>query len=122
MTGDELRLPVLKEWNRVDEELAGDILGRRRRVREGGIILVQEFVVEPIAQDFSHPLLDLADVHQHSGGRIDRAGKNKVGDVVPPGAVARRGLRPERGEILRVAPFFDEEAAGGGKFEPLADG
>src|SRR5687768_2228669 len=100
MTGDELRLPVFKERNRVHEKLPGDVLGRRRRAREGGIVFIQEFVVESIAQDFPYSLLDLADVHQHPGRRVDRAGKNKVGDVVPPGTVTRGGLRTERREIL----------------------
>jgi hypothetical protein len=79
-------------------------------------------VVESIAQNPSHSLLDLADVHQHPCRRVDRAGKNEIGDVISPGPVTGGSLGSKRGQILRVRPFFDKQAAGGGKFDPLADG
>src|SRR5687767_11962663 len=78
-------------------------------------------MVEAIAQDLADALFDLADVHQHSGRGIDDAGKNKMRDVVAPGAVARRGLRAEGRHVLGLAPLFYEKTSGGGKFEAFAD-
>ena len=58
--------------------------------RKMRMIFVQEFVIEARMQNLLHPRFDFADVDQHAVGGIDLAGENKVGDVVPSGAVAGR--------------------------------
>ncbi len=121
MTRHEFRARGAEERRGIQEKLAGNIFRRRRNPGERLVVLIQEFVVEAIAQNPAHPLLDLADVHQHPRRGIDGAGKNEIGDVISPSAITRGRFRAENRQVLGLAPIFDEQAPGRGKFEPLAD-
>ena len=121
MTRDEFRAGVAEERRGIDEKLAGNIFRGRRHGAEHLVVLIQEFMVEAVPQDPADPLLDFADVHQHPRRGIDDAGKNEIGDVISPGAITRGCLRAESRQVLGLAPFFDEQAPGCGKFEPFAD-
>ena len=121
MTRDEFRPGIAEKRGGIEKKLARDIFRRRRHGAKHLVVFIQEFMVETVAQDPADSLLDLADVHQHPRRWVDDAGKNEMRDVISPGAVARRGLRAERRQVLGLAPLFHEEPPGGGKFEAFAD-
>ena len=121
MTRDKLCFPVGKERSGRVEKFARNIFRCGRNRGERRIILVEKPVIEPLVQDLPDALLDFADVHQHAGHGIDRAGKDEVSDVVSPGAVTRGSLGTKRRQILAVAPLLYEQPPRSREFEPLAD-
>src|SRR5262245_58226500 len=87
---------------------------------EGGIVLVEESVIEPLPHNRASALLDFADVNQHSRNRIDGTGEDKIGDVITTASVARFRFRTKNGQIFALAPLGDMQATRSRKFEALA--
>ena len=122
MTGDKLRRRIPEKRRGFGEKAAGYILGSRHHFSEGRIVFVKEFVIEAVVDHTPDPTLDFADVNQHPGLRPDRAGENKIGDIIAAGAVARRTLRAKALQVFLGAQFRIEEPPRSGEFESLADG
>src|SRR6266446_9147989 len=102
-------------------ELSRDILDGWRHITKRRIILIQKFVVEPLADNFSRAFLNLTDVDEHSGHGIDRPGKNEIGGVIAPGAVARLCLGAECDHVFAIGPTRNKQTARGREFKTLAD-
>jgi len=102
-------------------ELSRDVLDGWRHISKRRIVFIQKFVVETLVDNFPSALLDLTDIDEHSGDRINRAGKNKIGGVIAPGAMARLCLRAESDHVFAISPTRNKQTARGGEFEALAD-
>ena len=102
-------------------ELPRNVLGSRRSIAKGTIVLVKEFVIEAFAQNFTGPLFDFADVNQHSCHWIDRPSEDEVGYVIPTASVERVGLRAESAQVFRIAPMTDVQTPRGRELETLAN-
>src|SRR6266550_2208815 len=115
------RIAVKKRCD-IIEKLPTNILGCRHPVPEGGVIFVQKAMVVAIANDFTSAFLNLADVDQHSGGRIGLTGKNKVSHIVASGAVTCGAFFTEKPAVLFCGEFRYKQSARSGEFNALADG
>ncbi|HEV3148479.1 MAG TPA: hypothetical protein VGZ24_07500, partial [Chthoniobacterales bacterium] len=89
-----------KERPNVTEQLARDVLRRRRRLTERRIVCVQEFVIELIVDHVACPAFYFAYVDQHPGHGIDPAAENKIGDIVATRSVFCAALLAEGSQIL----------------------
>ena len=65
-------------------------------------------MIEAFAQKFAGPLLDFANVNQHSGGRIHWTAEDEIGDVIAAAAIARLRLGTERTEVLAFSPISNK--------------
>src|SRR6266566_673285 len=115
------RIAVKKRCD-IIEKLSANILGGRHLVAEGGVIFVQKTMVVAIVNDFTGAFLNLADVDQHSGGRIGLTGKNKVSDIVASGAVTRGAFFTEKPAVLFCGQFRYKQPTRSGEFDAFADG
>src|SRR5437764_6523502 len=103
-------------------KLTDDVLGSRRNVAEGRIILVYKFVIETITKNFAGALLNFADVDQHPGCWIDRTGEHEIGNVIASAAITRICFRSKRCCVLLFSPTCVVQASLRGKFHTLTDG
>src|SRR5437660_9086009 len=115
------RIAVKKRCD-IFEKLPTNILGCRHLVPEREGIFVQKAMVVAIVNDFTGAFLNLADVDQHSGGRIGLTGKNKVSHIVASGAVTRGAFFTEKPAVLFCGEFRYKQSARSGEFNALADG
>src|SRR5438477_8472260 len=114
------RIAVKKRCD-IIEKLPTNILGCRHLAPEGGVIVVQKAMVVAIVNDFTGAFLNLADVDQHSGGRIGLTGKNKVSDIVASGAVTRAAFLAEKFPVLLCRKFLRKQPTRGGELDAFAD-
>jgi len=68
--------------------------------------VVEVVVIEPVDNPLSHEALDMLEVHNHAGLRIDRAAQ---GDDQPIGMAVQAGAIAEDGVILGIAPVLAAE-------------
>jgi hypothetical protein len=78
-------------------------------------------VIEAFARDLTGAIFNFANVNQHPGRRIHRAGEDEVGDVIATAPVARVRFRAEIGQVFSIAPIANVQTPGGGKFQSLTD-
>src|SRR5262245_31401047 len=122
MTSTQCCSYVQKQRRDIAIKLTDNVLCSRRNLAKRPIVLVQEFVIETIAKNFSGTLFDFANVDEHPGCGIDRTGKDEIGDAIAAAAIPRICFRSKRGRVLLFSPTGDVQASRCRKFEAFADG
>jgi hypothetical protein len=121
MAGYQPGIDIREKRRSIDIELPRNIFCCGRQIGKRRIVFIQKLVIEILVNNSTGPFFHFANVNQHSVGRIDRPGKNKIGNVIAARAITRSSFRSERHEVFAVRPAANKQPARSGKFEPFAD-
>src|SRR5205814_4102533 len=95
MNRDKLGIRFCESRRKIDMQLAGNVLGCRRRLAKIGGVLVEQLVVVTFVDNIASAPFDFADVDQHARLRIARATKDKIRLVLATSAIPGLCLRSE---------------------------
>src|SRR2546430_6011353 len=110
MASRECCINIGEQRRNLDIELPSNIFSSGWNITERRVVLIEEFVVETLTDNFAGSLLDFADIDQYSVAWINGPGKNKIRNVIATRAVTSIGFRTENRQIFGVAPTLDRKS------------
>src|SRR5256885_3372456 len=121
VTNAEFCLDVGKQWRDLGIEFPSNIRRSRRNIAKRWVILIQEFVIKPVAKGSPGALFDFADVDQHAPRWIDGASKYEISNIIAAAAMLRVCFRAKHGQVFLFVPIFDVQPPRSGEFKALTD-
>src|SRR5262249_8986784 len=122
MTSTQSCSPIRKQRRDIAIKLTRNVFCSWENLAKRRIVLVQKFVIETTAKNFSGALFDFANVDQHPSCWIDGTGEDEIGNVIAAAAIPRICFRSKRCRVLLLSPTGDAQAARGRELQAFADG